>query len=119
MLNECNLIGNLGDDVEVRQTTSGVNVANMRLATNEKFRDKDGNVQSRVEWHRVSFFNVPEKLVEYLTKGRQLLVKGKLETRKWEDKDGMTRYSTSVVVRPGRGLVQLLGSRQKSEVESD
>lgn len=115
MLNEVTLVGNLGDQVEVRQTHDGVNVGNMRLCTNERFRDKDGNIQSRAEWHRIAYFNLPEKLIEHLSKGRQLLVKGKLETRKWEDKDGMTRYSTSIVVRPGRGLVQLLGSRQKNE----
>lgn len=119
MMNEVTLIGNLGGDIDVRQTSNGTSVGNMRLCTNEKYKDKDGNIQSRPEWHKVSFFNIPGGLVQYLTKGRQLLVKGKLETHKWTDSDGIERYTTNVVVRPYKGMVQLLGGRRQEKEETE
>jgi len=91
------IIGNLGADPDVRQLPSGDSVANLSVATSEKWKDKDGNPQERTEWHRVSVFGKLADLCgQYLTKGRQVLVEGQNQTRKWDDKEGVTRYSTEI-----------------------
>jgi single-strand DNA-binding protein len=115
-VNKSILVGNLGADAEVRFTGTGVAVANMRICTNERFRDREGNLQERAEWHRVAYFNVPEKLIPHLTKGRQLYIEGKMESRKYTDSNGIDRFSTQVVVRPFHGDLKLLG-RPKEKVE--
>ena len=97
MINKVILIGNLGADPEMRFTQSGTAVANFRIATSERFKDQSGEWQERTEWHRVVFFGrIAEVCGEYLTKGRQIYVEGRLQTRSWEDKDGVTRYTTEV-----------------------
>jgi len=108
MLNKVELLGNLGADAQVNYTHNGVAVANLRLATSERWRDKEGNTQERTEWHRIAFFRVPEKLIPHLTKGRQLMIEGKLETHKYTGEDGIERFNTQVVVRPGKGSLKLL-----------
>jgi len=97
-VNKVILIGNLGQDPEVRFTQSGSAVANLRLATTDQYTDRDGQRQERTEWHRVvAFGKTAELCKEYLSKGRQIYVEGSLQTRSWEDKSGQKRYTTEVV----------------------
>ena len=98
-VNKVILIGNLGNDPEVRYTPSGSAVANITLATSESWRDKQsGELQERTEWHRVVFFNRLAEIVgEYLRKGSKIYVEGALRTRKWQDKAGLERYTTEIV----------------------
>jgi single-strand DNA-binding protein len=97
-VNKVILIGNLGADPEVRYTPSGQAVANFRIATSESWNDKQGQKQERTEWHRiVAWAKLAELCGEYLAKGRQVYVEGKLQTRQWDDRDGNKRYSTEIV----------------------
>ncbi len=107
-VNKVILVGNLGADPEVRYTTGGSAVANFRIATSEEWRDKNsGEKQSRTEWHRVvAFGRLGEICGEFLHKGKQVYIEGRIQTRSWEDKDGNTRYTTEVVARE----MQMLGS---------
>lgn len=99
-LNQVTLLGNLGIDPEVRYTASGQAVANFNIATNESWTDKDGKKQEKVEWHRIVVWGKQaESCGEYLSKGRQVLVEGKLQTRKWQDKEGRDQYTTEIVAR--------------------
>ena len=96
-VNKVILVGNLGRDVELRYTTGGTAVATLSLATTDVWNDKAGQRQERTEWHRVVLWGkTAESLQEYLLKGRQIYVEGKLQTRKWDDKDGNKRYTTEV-----------------------
>ena len=98
-VNRVILVGNLGSDPEVKSIPSGASVCNFALATNESWKDKDGEKQERTEWHRcVCWGKRGEAIGRYAGKGSQLYVEGKNRTRKWEDKDGNTRYTTEVVV---------------------
>lgn len=108
-VNKVILIGNLGADVEVRYLPSGEPVANLRLATTDTWKDKDGNKQEATEWHRVSFFGRQAEICgQYLKKGSQIYVEGSIRTRKYTDKDGVEKYATEI-----RGdRMQMLGSRQ-------
>ncbi|MEQ8662758.1 MAG: single-stranded DNA-binding protein, partial [Gammaproteobacteria bacterium] len=108
-LNKVMLIGNLGADPEMRYTASGSAVANVRLATAESWRDREsGEQQERTEWHRVVFFGRTAEVVgEYLRKGSQVYVEGRLQTRKWQDRDGNERYTTEIVANE----MHMLGSR--------
>ncbi len=97
-VNKVILIGNLGRDPELRYTASGQGVTNFTLATNERWRDKDGNNQERTEWHRIVVWGKSaENCAQYLQKGRSVYVEGRLQTREWEDKDGNKRSTTEVV----------------------
>jgi len=96
-VNKVILIGNLGQEPELRYTGSGTAVCNMRLATNESYTDRDGNQVDRTEWHNVvAWARLAEICNEYLDKGSQVYFEGKLQTRSWEDRDGNTRYTTEV-----------------------
>ena len=108
-LNKVMLIGNLGADPEIRYTAGGSAVANVRLATKESWRDKDnGEQQERTEWHRIVFFGRLAEIVEqYLKKGGQVYVEGRIQTRKWQDRDGNERYTTEIVATD----MHMLGSR--------
>lgn len=98
--NRVELAGNLVADPEIRHTQAGKSVVNMRLATNQKWRDKNGEIQEATEYHTlVSFLGHHEKLAGMLSKGTWLFVEGRLQTRKWTDKDGNDRWSTEVVVQ--------------------
>ncbi len=110
-LNKAILIGNLGKDPEIRYTPSGMAVANFSLATTENWT-KDGQRESRTEWHRiVAFGRLAEICGEYLSKGKQIYVEGKIQTREWEDKDGNKRYTTEIVANQ----MQMLGTRDMSD----
>lgn len=109
MVNKVILIGNLGADPEVRTTNSGLTVANMRLATSERQKDRDsGEWTEHTEWHTVAAFGrTAEVLQQYAQKGRRLYIEGRIRTRKWTDQSGAERYSTEVIA----DRMQLLGSR--------
>jgi single-strand DNA-binding protein len=106
-VNKVILVGNLGADAELRYTGGGMAVANFRIATTEVWKDKDGQKQEQTEWHRISLWGKPAEAVsQYLVKGKQVYVEGRIQTRKWQDKEGQDRYSTEI--RADR--VTLLGS---------
>lgn len=110
-VNKVILIGNLGSDPEVKYTTSGVPVANVTLATNESWTDKNGERQERTEWHRLVIWRKTAEIVgQYLRKGSKIYVEGRLETRSWEDQSGQKKYTTEVVVND----LQMLDSRGES-----
>jgi single-strand DNA-binding protein len=99
-VNKAIIIGNLGADPEVRYTQSGTAVANLRIATNERWTDKSGAKQERTEWHRVVVFgNTAENCQKYLSKGRQVYVEGRIQTNEWTDNDGNTKYTTEIVAQ--------------------
>ena len=99
-INRVTLIGNLGAAPELRHTNSGAAVVNISLATNESYKDRDGKMVDNTEWHRVvAFGKLAEICDKYLSKGRQIYVEGKLQTREWKDRDGNTRYTTEVKAR--------------------
>ncbi|MCA2979902.1 MAG: single-stranded DNA-binding protein [Myxococcaceae bacterium] len=105
-VNKVILVGNLGKDPEVRFTPSGAAVANFNIATNESWTDKSGQKQERTEWHRIVVWGkLAELCGEYLKKGRQCYVEGRLQTREWTDKEGKKNYTTEVVAQ----TVQFLG----------
>ncbi len=108
-INKVILIGNLGNDPEVKYTASGSAVANVSIATSENWKDKaTGENQERTEWHRVVFFGKLAEIVgEYLKKGSQVFVEGRLQTRKWQDKEGQDRYTTEIIANE----MQMLGGR--------
>lgn len=98
MLNKVFLIGNLGQDPEIRHTTGGQPVVNLRLATSRKFKDKDGNWQEQTEWHSVVCFGYSaERVGQNGRKGSRIFIEGRLQTRSWEDKEGKKQYKTEVV----------------------
>ena len=113
-VNKVILVGNLGQDPEVRYMPNGGAVANLRLATSESWRDKQtGENKEITEWHRVVLFGkLAEVAGEYLRKGSQVYIEGQLRTRKWQDQGGQERYTTEVVVNVG-GTMQMLGGRQQ------
>ena len=108
-VNKVILVGHLGQDPDVRAMPSGSSVANLSLATNEQWRDKNtGEQQERTEWHRLAVFGrLAEIAGQYLRKGAPVYVEGRLRTRKWQDRDGHDRYSTEIVVNE----LQMLGGR--------
>jgi len=112
-VNKAIILGRLGRDPEVRNFQNGGKVVNLRIATSERYKDREGNPQERTEWHSVAIFN--EKLGEiaerYLRKGSEVYVEGQIETRKWQDKDGQDRYTTEIVLRQFRGELSLVGGR--------
>ncbi len=112
-VNKVILVGNLGQDPEVRYTANGSAVTGLSLATSESWKDKNtGQTQEKTEWHRVSLFGkLAEIAGEYLRKGSQIYIEGKLQTRKWQDKQGQDRYTTEVVVDGFSGVMQMLGGR--------
>ncbi len=107
-VNKVIIVGNLGRDPEMRYLPSGEAVANLAVATTDKWKDKDGNAQEATEWHRVSFFGrTAEVCGQYLKKGSQVYIEGSIRTRKYVDKDGVEKYATEV-----RGdRMQMLGGR--------
>ncbi|MEO0912768.1 MAG: single-stranded DNA-binding protein [Pseudomonadota bacterium] len=110
-LNKVMLIGNLGADPEIRTFQNGGKVCNLRVATSERWRDKNtGENRERTEWHTVAIFNerLADLAQQYLRKGSKVYLEGKLETRKWQDQSGQDRYSTEVVLRPYGGEMTFL-----------
>ncbi|MEN8659753.1 single-stranded DNA-binding protein [Marivita sp.] len=113
-VNKVIIVGNLGRDPEVRTFQNGGKVCNLRIATSENWKDRNtGERKERTEWHSVAIFSEPLARIaeQYLRKGSKVYIEGQLETRKWQDQSGQDRYSTEVVLRPYRGELTLLDSR--------
>jgi len=111
-LNKVMLIATLGKDPEVRYTTSGTAVASFSVATNEKFKNRNGEWEERTEWHNIILWGrLAEIAGEYLTKGKPVYLEGRLQTRKWQDREGKDRYTTEIVAE----RMQMLGARNGSE----
>jgi len=112
-VNKVILVGNLGADPEVRSLNNGGEVVNMRVATSESWKDRDGNRQERTEWHNVVIFNenLGRVAKSYLKKGSKVYLEGQIQTRKWQGQDGNDRYTTEIVLQRFRGELQLLDSR--------
>jgi single-strand DNA-binding protein len=120
-INKVILVGNLGQDPDIRSFPNGGKVANLSIATSETWKDKQtGERKERTEWHRVAIFS--EHLVrvaeQYLKKGSKVYIEGQLETRKWQDQSGQDRYTTEIAMRPYRSELQMLDSRQDRQQES-
>ena len=115
MINKVILIGNVGQDPEVRSTgdpNNGAKVATIRLATTERFRDRNGNLQEHTEWHSVVVWrNTAEVVEKYVRKGTQLYIEGKIRTRSWDDQNGNKRYATEIMA----DTLQLLGRKQENQ----
>jgi len=105
-INKVILVGNLGSDPDLRNTPSGTAVCEFSVATNESWKGKDGQTQDRTEWHKIIVWSrLGENCAKFLSKGRQVYVEGRLQTRSWEDKEGNKRYTTEIVARD----IQFLG----------
>ena len=113
-VNKVILVGNLGQDPEARTFSNGGEVVNLRVATSESWKDRDGNRQERTEWHSVAIFNenLGRVAKNYLRKGSKVYLEGQLQTRKWQDQNGNDRYTTEVVLQKFRGELVLLDSRE-------
>ncbi len=111
-LNKAILIGNLGKDPELRYTPSGVAMATFSIATSETWTGKEGEKETRTEWHRiVAFRKLAEICGEYLSKGKQVYIEGRIQTREWEDKDGNKRYTTEILANQ----MLMLGGRDSAD----
>lgn len=111
-INKVILIGNLGNDPDVKVTEGGLTIASVSIATTDSWVSPDGAKQERTEWHKVVFFKKLAEIVgQYLKKGAKVYIEGKLQTRKWQDKDNNDRYTTEVVARD----MQMLGSKPSVE----
>ena len=112
-VNKVILVGNLGQDPESRSFSNGGEVVNLRIATSENWKDRDGNRQERTEWHSVAIFNenLGRVAKNYLRKGSKVYIEGQLQTRKWQDQSGNDRYTTEIVLQKFRGELVLLDSR--------
>ena len=119
-INRAILIGNLGEDPDVRYMPNGNPVAKISLATSESYKDKNtGQMVEKTEWHRVIFFGKLAEIVgEYCRKGSQIYVEGKLQTRKWTDQQGQEKYTTEIVVDGFTGQMQMLGQRQQGQANN-
>ena len=119
-VNNVTIIGNLGNDVEIRSFNNGGRVANLSVATTESYK-KDGEWVNLTEWHRVSVTN--EHLVKfcekYLKKGSKVYLEGQLKTRKYTDKDGVEKYTTEIVLKPYKGEIVLLDKKEQNEYNQD
>lgn len=116
-INECRFIGNLGKDPELRYTQAGSAVANLSVGVNEEWKDKQtGQKQSRTEWVRIiAFGRLAEIMGQYLTKGDQVYVSGRMQTRKWTDQNGQDRYTTEIVA----SQMKMLGVRQDGQQDAN
>ena len=113
-VNKVILVGNLGADPESRSFANGGEVVNLRVATSETWKDRDGNRQEKTEWHSVAIFNenLGRVAKSYLRKGSKVYLEGQLQTRKWQDQSGADRYSTEIVLQKFRGELVLLDARE-------
>ena len=111
-VNKVIVLGNLGKDPDLRHLPNGDAVCNFSLATTESLKDKEGNKQDKTEWHNIVIFRkLAEIAGEYLKKGRPVYIEGRLQTRKWQDKEGKDRYTTEIVA----DQMQMLGSREEAK----
>ncbi len=116
-VNKVILVGNLGQDPEIRSMQSGDKVASFSIATSESWKDKaSGERKEKTEWHRIAVFNqgLVKVIESYVKKGSKVYIEGQLETRKWTDQNGVEKYTTEVVLRPFRGELTMLDSRSSS-----
>ena len=121
-VNKVTLLGNLGNDPEVRNFDNGGRVCNFRMATSESWKDKQsGEKRERTQWHSVAVFvdGLVTVVERYLQKGSKVYIEGQLETRSWEDKNGEKRYTTEVVLRPFNSTLVLLDGRENSASDRD
>ena len=121
-VNKATILGRLGADPEVRSLNNGDKVVNLRIATSESWRDKQsGERQERTTWHQVVIFNdgLAKIAEQYLRKGSQVFIEGKLQTRKWQDQSGNDRYTTEIVLQRYQGELVLLGGNDANEGQSD
>lgn len=116
-INKAIIVGNAGQDPEVRYMPNGSAVANLTLATSESYKDKNtGQTVDKTEWHKIAIFGkLAEICAEYVRKGQQLYIEGKLQTRKWQDQQGQDRYTTEIVVDGFSGVMQMLGGKNESQ----
>lgn len=115
-LNKVQLIGNVGNPPEVRTLQGGAKTASFRLATTTRYKDRDGNRKEDTEWHNIVAWNGKAELVEkYIRQGSTLYIEGKIKTRKWEDQEGRTRYSTEIVA----DNIQILDKKQNNYTETE
>lgn len=120
-VNKAMLIGNVGNDPEIRTMQSGDKVANFTIATSEKWKDKNtGETREQTQWHRVVVFNqgIVKVCENYVRKGERVYIEGQIETRSW-DKDGETKHTTEIVLRPYRGELVLLSNRTDQETRNE
>lgn len=116
MVNKATLIGRLGKDPEVRYTPDGTMVSNFNLATDESYKDKTGKKVTKTEWHRIVVFGkLAEICSKYLVKGKMVFIEGKIQTRQWEDKDGVKRSTTEIVAND----MKMLDSKKEGKSDSD
>ena len=114
-INKCIILGNLGQDPEVRYMPNGNAVANFSIATSESWKDQQGQLQERTEWHKCTAYRkLAEIIGEYVRKGSKIYIEGKLQTRKWQDKDGADKYTTEIIVDQMQMLDSKNGSGQTS-----
>lgn len=114
-VNKVILIGNLGQDPDTRYMSSGDAVTNISLATTDTWKDRNGQKQEKTEWHKITAYRkLAEIMGEYLTKGRQVYIEGKLETRKWTDKNNTDRYTTEIIATD----MKMLGSKPDNNNQS-
>jgi single-strand DNA-binding protein len=117
-LNKATIIGNLGQDPEIRAMQNGKKVANLSIATSESWKEKDtGERKSKSQWHRVVVFNegIIKVCENYLKKGAKVYLEGQIETRKWTDQQGVEKYTTEIVLRPFRGKLVMLDGKKDSQ----
>lgn len=116
-LNKVILIGNVGNEPDIRTSADGKKIVNLSIATSDRWKDKNGERQEKTEWHRVVVFNqgLAHFIESYVKKGSTLYIEGSLQTRKWTDNNGIEKYSTEVVIKPYGGQVLLIDKRQKEE----
>lgn len=116
MVNKATLIGRLGKDPEVRYTPDGTMVSNFNLATDESYKDKTGKKVTKTEWHRIVVFGkLAEICANYLVKGKMVFIEGKIQTRQWEDKEGVKRSTTEIVAND----MKMLDTKGKDKPESE
>ena len=116
MVNKVIIVGNLGHDPQLRQMENGTEIATFSVATSEKWKDKNGEKQSKTEWHKiVAFGKVAEIIGKYLAKGSKVYIEGKLQTRSWEDDAGNKKYTTEIVMNGFDSKLEMLGENKKVE----
>lgn len=119
-MNKVILIGNLTKDPELKTTPSGVSVARVGIATNKKWTDQQGNKQEKAEFHNVVIWRkLAETFAKYMTKGSKCLIEGEIQTRKWDDKDGITRYSTEIIANNVEFLGEKKQQQERASVEEE